>query len=88
MKLKYDFCFQPIGTDYLAVAVGDKAKDFHSMVQLNETAKFIMSQMQEEISLDGLVQKVLDEYEINEADARAHILEVIDYLKKEEVLDA
>ena len=48
MKLKYQFVFQPVGKTYMGVAVGESAKEFSGMLQLNEVGYDIVSLMTEE----------------------------------------
>ena len=37
MKIKSGFVLEKVGNGYLAVTVGDRAKDFSGLVRMNET---------------------------------------------------
>ena len=87
MKLKYHFVFQPIGDIYMGVPVGDSAKLFHGMMQLNEVGYDIVSLMTEEISREEIVEKILEMYDIDRDSALVHVNDVIAYLEGQGVLE-
>ncbi len=87
MKLKYQFVFQPVGKTYMGVAVGDSAKQFSGMLQLNEVGYDIVSQMTEDISKDEIVDKMLDIYDADRDIVGKYVDEVVEYLKENEVLE-
>lgn len=41
MKIKSDIIMQKVGTSYLAVAVGARAKELSCMIKLNESGAFL-----------------------------------------------
>lgn len=87
MKLKYHFVFQPIGEIYMGVAVGESAKKFHGMMQLNEVGYHIVSLMTEEISREEIVDKLLEIYETDRESALGYVDEVVAYLEEQGVLE-
>lgn len=87
MKIKSGFVLREIADQYMAVAVGERAREMRDMLGMNETAAFLWKLMQEECSEDKLVQKLLDEYEIEEADAKQTIQEFCELLHTEGVLE-
>lgn len=86
MKLKYQFVFQPIGKTYMGVPVGESAKEFHGMLQLNEVGYDIVSMMTEEIGRDALADKLQEIYDTDRETALTYIDQVADYLKEQGVL--
>jgi hypothetical protein len=86
MKLKYQFVFQPIGDIYMGVPVGDSAKQFHGMMQLNEVGYDIVSLMTEEICREDIVEKILEMYDVDRETAELYVNDVICYLEEQEVL--
>lgn len=86
MKLKYQFAFQPLGKTYMGVPVGESAKLFHGMLQLNEVGYNIVSMMTEDIDRDELADKLLTIYDTDRETAMTYIDQVVDYLKEEEVI--
>ncbi len=87
MKLKYQFVFQPLGEAYMGVPVGDSAKQFHGMMQLNEVGYDIVSLMTEDISREEIVEKILEIYDVDQETAILYVDDAISYLEEQEVLE-
>lgn len=73
MKIKKGFIVRRVGGQSVAVAVGEMSKSFKGMIRLNETGKFLWDILAAGAEEDELVAKILDEYEVAEADARADV---------------
>ena len=74
MKIKSGFVIEAVGDGYLAVAVGDRADEFTGLVRMNSTGAFLWKLIEEnDLSKEELLKKVLEEYEVDEALARADI---------------
>ena len=86
MKLKYQFVFQPVGKTYMGVAVGESAKEFSGMLQLNEVGYDIVSLMTEETSREEIVDKMLDIYDADRETVCKYVDEVVEYLTENGVL--
>ena len=87
MKIKSGFVLREIADQYMAVAVGERAREVKDMFGMNETAAFLWKLMQNECIEEELVQKLLDEYEIEETDAKQTIQEFCELLHTEGVLE-
>ena len=48
MKVKSGFILRKIGSKYMAVPVGERTRDVHGMVALNETGAFIWQLLEED----------------------------------------
>lgn len=86
MKLKYQFCFQPVGKTYVGVAVGDSAKQFSGMLQLNEVGYDIVSQMTEEVSAEEIVERLLKIYDTDRETLTGYVNQVVGYLVEQGVV--
>lgn len=86
MKLKYQFVFQPLGNTYMGVPVGESAKLFHGMLQLNEVGYDIVSLMTEEISREEMADKLLEIYDTDRETVLTYIDQSVDYLTEQGVL--
>ena len=63
MKIKSGFVLQEVGGSYIAVAVGESAGNFSSIVKLNATGAFFWKLMAErDISREEIVSEVLKVY--------------------------
>ena len=49
----------------MAVPVGERTRDVHGMIALNETGAFIWQLMEEERTEEEIVGKLLEEYEVD-----------------------
>ena len=64
MKIKNGFVLEEVGTGYLAVAVGERAKDFSGLVRMNGTGAFFWELLSEnDMTKEELLARVLSEYE-------------------------
>ena len=86
MKVEKEFVLREIAGDNILVPVGETALDFNGLITLNEVGAFLWNKLQNDITIDGLVQEVLNEYEEDEDTARKDILEFVDYLKKADII--
>ena len=60
MKIKNGFVLEKVGTGYLAVAVGERARD----VRMNGTGAFLWGLLADkDMTREELLEKVLSEYE-------------------------
>lgn len=81
MKIKKGFIVRKIGGQSVAVAIGEMSKTFNGMIRLNETGKFLWDALSKGAEEDDLVSKILEEYEIDEATARADVKAFVEKLK-------
>ena len=70
----------------MGVAVGESAKQFHGIMQLNEVGYHIVSLMTEEISREKIVDKLLEIYDTDRDSALTYVNDVIKYLEEQGVL--
>ena len=87
MKIDKEFTIQKVGVSYVAVPVGETSKHFHGMVRLNETGAFLFGKLTEaDQTEDSLVAALLDEYEVDEATARADVQKLIAALQEGKII--
>ena len=74
MKIKSGFVIEKVGGSYLAVAVGERADEFFGLVRMNSTGAFLWHLIENnDLTRDELVEKVLAEYNIDEATVRCDV---------------
>ena len=86
MKIKEGFVVREIGGKSVAVATGALSREFHGMITLNATGKFLFEAMREEIDVDTLVEKLLSEYDVDAETARTAVTVFVNKLADEGVL--
>ena len=88
MKIKSGFVIEAVGDGYLAVAVGERADEFTGLVRMNSTGAFLWKLIEEnDVSKEELLKKVLEEYEVDEALAKADIDKVERQLRDGGILE-
>lgn len=73
MKIKNGFVLRKVGGESVVVPVGEMSKQFHGMINLNETGAFLWTFYTAEHTVDEGVQALLGEYEVEESVARADV---------------
>ena len=76
-----DFIKRKIATQYVIVAVGPATKQFNGMVSVNETGSFIWDALEQDISMEELVQRMTQTYEVDAQTARADAEGFVNTLK-------
>ena len=87
MKLKYDFYFHPVGEKHVGVAMGEGAREFSGMLELDEVAYDIVSHISDGISRDELIDAMLSIYDDDREVVARCVDKVIAYLTAEGVLE-
>lgn len=87
MKLKDGFITHNTGDENLLVATGESGKSFNGIVRNNETAAFIAELLKNEITEDEIVNKILEEYDVDEKTARKDVKKLLDTFKREGFLE-
>ena len=82
MKIKKGFVIRVVGGEHVVVPVGEMSKNFHGMINLNETGAFLWRFFSDEHSVDEGVEALLGEYEVSEDLARADVTRFAEILMK------
>lgn len=78
MNLNKDFILRNIAGESILVATGSATQYFNGMITLNEVATFILENIDECETEEVLVEKVLEEFEIDEETAISDVREFLD----------
>lgn len=70
MKIKEGFILRKVGSQYVAAATGKASEKFNGMLRLNESGAFAFRLLQEGIAEEGLVRRIVGEYDVSEEAAR------------------
>ena len=80
MKIKKGFVLRVVGGESVVVPVGEMSKQFHGMINLNETGAFLWRFFTEEHSLEEGVDALCGEYEVERELASADVKKFADVL--------
>lgn len=70
MKIKEGFILRKVGIQYVVAATGKASENFNGMMRLNESGAFAFRLLQEGITKEELVRRIVAEYEVGEDTAR------------------
>lgn len=87
MKVNDGFILRNIADSWLVVPIGERVVDFNGMIALNETGAFLWELLAQEQSLTDLVQKLQEEFAVDEATARLDTTDFIDLLQEGGLLE-
>lgn len=86
MKSKYIFEKMELDGQIVAVPVGENASDLHAVLNLNEEAMSILECLREDTTEDGIIQKLLTEYEGTKEELQPMVHAFIEQLRKEDLI--
>ncbi len=82
MHATKDYLMRSIAGETILIPSGAAAQKFNGLVTVNALGAFIWDQLQEPITLDALVGRITDEYEVDEATARSDAEEFLSELRQ------
>lgn len=86
MRIKDGFVLRKLGTEYVAVAMGEARKDFNGLVRMNETGRFLWECLKTDKTAEELLACLCSEYDIERAEADVDVREFLDKLEGAEIL--
>ena len=88
MKIKDGFAKRNIAGSEIVVPVGKTAIEFNGMITLNETGAFIWDCLTDDTTEDEMVNRLLAEYDVNEAKAAEDVARFVAMLSENDLLEA
>ena len=82
MKIKKGFVLRVVGGESVVVPVGELSKQFHGMINLNETGAFLWKFFSAEHTVEEGVDALCGEYEVEREVAQADVEKFADILLK------
>ncbi len=86
MKIKEGYLLRKVAGEIIVVPTGEAAMDFNGILTLNESAAYLWDFLTKGISLDELALKLTEKYEVDQTTALADTKELIDLLKKRDII--
>lgn len=87
MKIVKEFVLREIAGEAILVPTGETSQEFNGMINLSATAQFIWENLEKVDSLDELVDKILDEFEVDRELAKKDAFGFISELIKCGIVD-
>lgn len=82
MKVSKNFILREIVGEYILVPVGKAASKFNGLITMNEMGHFIFQTLQEEQSVEDLVNKITGEYQVDTGTAQRDLEEYLQQLRE------
>ena len=86
MELKKKFVLRNIVGETILVPIGQNNEAFNGLISINELGKFIWENIESAKDKEELLQRILDEYEVDRDVAKADLDEFLDILRKNEIV--
>jgi len=82
MKIKDNFMLRKVADCYVVVPIGSAVAEFNGMINLNEVGAFLWRQLESETTFEDVLAAMLQEYEVEEAVAKADLEKFVSELKE------
>ena len=82
MRLVEEIIVEKLDDHYVGVPTGKASEMFNGMIQLNDTAYFLMNYLKEERSKEELVQELIKHYDIDDSLANQAVESFINEMKQ------
>lgn len=86
MRIKEGFVLRNVADCWVVVPIGSRVVDFNGLVSLNDTGAYIWKQLQTEIDREKVVEKLLEEYTIDEKTAKQDLDSFLEILQSKDLL--
>ena len=86
IRIEKEYVLRQIGDDYIIVPVGKSVLSFNGMITVNETGAFLWEQLVKGTSKEGLLETLMETYEVTQEEAERDIDEFLDVLYKNNIL--
>lgn len=80
MKLKEGFILRQVAGDTIVVPTGSTL-DLNMMITLNDTGKLLWEKLEKGAEAEDLVAALLQEYDVDETTAKAHVTAFVEKLR-------
>ena len=86
MKIKREFIKRKIAGEFILVPIGNTALAFNGIITINELGKFIWENLESSKDEEDLLHKILEEYEVEEKEAKEDLDEFLDKLRQVDII--
>ena len=86
MKLKKEFMLREIVGETILIPMGDSNNHFNGIITINELGKFIWENLESSKDEEDLLHKILEEYEVEEKEAKEDLDEFLDKLRQVDII--
>lgn len=86
MRIRESFILRKIAGTKVIIPVENSVADLDGIIAVNDTAAFLFEILQEEVSMDALVDRLMEEYEVSMEEAKNDVKWFVDVLSERNML--
>ena len=87
MRVKDGFVCRSVGETHMAVPVGTRTQDVPGVIALSESGVLLWERLQNDVTIDDLVEVLLAEYEVERDQAEKDVRAFVSYLSESGLLE-
>lgn len=87
MKIKENFMLRKVADCFVVVPIGAAVAQFNGMINLNEAGAFLWQQLENDTTPEAVVAAMLEQYEVDEATAKADVDKFIAQLREASLIE-
>jgi methyltransferase-like protein len=87
MKIKEDFMIRHIADEWVVIPMGERLKEFNSLIKLNESGAFIWKILEKGVSKDEIIDALLEEFDADEKKASEDVEAFLRKLEEASILE-
>ena len=87
MKIREGFILREGAGVFAAGPAEGESRQFHGMIQLNETGAFLWRNLEKECTQEQLVKALMEEYDVEEKQAKKDTAAVVGKFREAGILD-
>lgn len=87
MKIKEGFVTREIADTIVAVPTGELVNEFQGIIKLTQSAKFIWDLLQEDTTIEKLIDALVQKYELERDTAKADVERFVNNLKSANIIE-
>ena len=87
MRVKAGFILRKVGIQYVVAGTGKASENFNGMMRLNDSGAFAFRLLQEGVTEEALVTRIVAEYDVSEEAARADVNRFLARLQEADALE-
>ena len=87
MKINFEFVIREIAGEYVLVPIGKTTAEFNGLFPLTETGAFIWNLLPDAENEDYIVNKLLEEYEIDRETVQTDVTQFLNKLREFRIID-
>lgn len=87
MKIKKGFILREVAGNYIVVSIGEMAKKFNGVINLNQTGAFMWKELEKGGDEESLIAALCAEYEVDKEIAKRDAVRFIETLSKAGIVE-